>query len=137
MKAAVHHKYGAPEVIEIVDMERPEPKAGEVLVKIHAATVSSGDARLRAFDIPKPYRLIGRLIFGITKPRKPVLGYDFAGTVAALGAGVTRFKVGDAVFGSHGFGSHAEYKCVPEKRRSPTCQRGCGLKKRRRSRLAD
>lgn len=114
MKAAVQRAYGAPEIVSIETVDRPEPKAGEVLVKIHAATVSSGDARLRAFDIPPPFRTIGRLIFGITKPRKPTLGFDFAGTIEALGAGVTRFKLGDAVFGSHGFASHAEYKCVPE-----------------------
>jgi NADPH:quinone reductase-like Zn-dependent oxidoreductase len=112
MKAAVNKRYGPPDVIEIKEVEKPIPKDNEVLIKIYATTVNSGDVRLR-----KPDPFLARLYFGLFKPKIPILGVDLAGVIEAAGKDVTRFKAGDEVFGSsfnHGLASHAEYKCMPE-----------------------
>ncbi|MEO1259984.1 MAG: NAD(P)-dependent alcohol dehydrogenase [Bacteroidota bacterium] len=112
MKAAVYNKYGPPEVVHIQEVQMPIPKDKEVLIKIHATAVSSGDVRLRKAD---PFLV--RLFFGLFKPRVQVLGVDFAGVVEAVGKNVTQYALGDEVFGSafeNGFGSHAEYICMPE-----------------------
>lgn len=114
MKAAVQTAYGAPDVVTILDIAKPVPKAGEVLVRVVATTVTSGDARLRAFRIPAAFWLPARLFIGIFRPRKAVLGSEFSGVVAAVGAGVMRPKVGDHVFGMHVYDVHAEYKVMPE-----------------------
>jgi NADPH:quinone reductase-like Zn-dependent oxidoreductase len=94
----------------------PEPRANEVLVRIAAATVSSGDSRLRAMRLPPGLGVFGRLAFGVRRPRRPVFGMDLAGVVAAVGAGVTRFAVGDRVLGfpRAGFDCHAEFRAVAE-----------------------
>ncbi len=117
MKSAHYPKYGPPEVVQIIEVDKPEPKANEVLIKVHATTVSSGEARVRASNFPPLFWLPGRLMLGIFKPRY-VLGNEVAGVVEAVGSEVTRFQVGDAVFGGigskNGMGAHAEYKCVPE-----------------------
>ena len=117
MKAAICPKYGPPDVVQLVDIPKPTPKANEVLVRIDAASVSSGDARLRAFDFPVVFRLPMRLVLGVTGPRMKILGSQFAGVVEAVGASVTRFKVGDEVFGANGLKSrcHAQYVCIREK----------------------
>lgn len=114
MKAAVQTAYGPPEVVETRDLPTPVPKAGEVLVRVMAATVTSGDARLRAFRVPLGFWLPARLVLGITRPRRAVLGSEFAGVVVETGAGASKFKVGDKVFGMHVFDTHAEYKVLPE-----------------------
>jgi len=116
MKAAVYERYGAPEVVEVRDVPMPQPKANEVLIEIHASTVSSGDWRARSLEMPKGFGALGRLVFGIRKPRQPILGTEFSGRIAAIGANVTRFKVGDEVFGftSAEMGNHAEYRCMAE-----------------------
>lgn len=114
MKAAVQTAYGAPSVVVIRDTPKPVPNDNEVLVKVKATTVTSGDSRMRAFRIPAAFWLPARLIMGVTRPRKAVLGAEFAGTVEAVGKGVSRFKAGDRVFGLHVYGCHAEYKVVPE-----------------------
>src|SRR5262245_44336311 len=98
MKAAVYERYGPPEVVEVRDVERPTPKDGEVLVKIHATTVTSGDWRTRSLELPAGFGFMGRLVFGISKPRQPILGTELAGVIEALGPGVTNFQVGDEVF---------------------------------------
>jgi len=110
MKAAVCTQYGPPEVLQIQTLERPVPKAGEILIKIHAASVNSGDCRLRRAD---PAAV--RLFLGLTRPRKKVLGDVFSGEVVETGAQVTRFKTGDQIFGTTGlrFGAFAEYVCLP------------------------
>jgi NADPH:quinone reductase-like Zn-dependent oxidoreductase len=113
MKAAVYHRYGPPEVIRIEDVRRPEPGANELLVRVKATSVSAGDARLRSARVPPGFGLLMRLGFGITGPRKPTLGWDFAGEVAALGSSVSGFTLGDGVFGVR-MGSHAEYVAVTE-----------------------
>lgn len=111
MKAIVTTKYGAPEVLQMKEVEKPVPGEKAILIKIHATSVSSGDARMRRAD---PFVI--RLIFGFSKPKKPIQGVVIAGEIEAVGSGVTRFKPGDQVFGSSGmaFGAHAEYVAVPE-----------------------
>jgi NADPH:quinone reductase-like Zn-dependent oxidoreductase len=112
MKAVVATGYGLPDALEIREVAKPEPKAGEVLVAVHATTVTRTDCGMLA-----PHPAIGRLVFGWSRPRRPVFGMDFAGVVEALGAGVTTFNVGDRVFGMLGLlelGAHAEYICVPQ-----------------------
>ncbi|MEZ4756670.1 MAG: NAD(P)-dependent alcohol dehydrogenase [Flavobacteriales bacterium] len=111
MKAAVHTRYGSPEVISIARVERPEPKDNEVRIRIHATTVTSGDVRLRKAD---PF--VMRFIFGLFTPKAPILGHELAGVVDAVGGKVNRFKVGDRVFGTTGMrsGTHAEYICIAE-----------------------
>jgi 2-desacetyl-2-hydroxyethyl bacteriochlorophyllide A dehydrogenase len=111
MKAIELTKYGAPEFLQMNEVEKPSPKANEILIKIHASSVSSGDARMRRAD---PF--IIRLIFGFKRPRKPILGVVVAGKIEAIGTSVSNFKIGDEVFGSSGmnFGAHAEYVSVPE-----------------------
>jgi NADPH:quinone reductase-like Zn-dependent oxidoreductase len=116
MKAAVYDRYGPPEVIQIRDVPAPRPRANEVLVQIHATTVSSGDWRARSLEMPGGFGSLGRLVFGVRKPRQPILGTEFSGRIAAVGEKVTRFKVGDEVFGFTGaaMGCHAQYRCVAE-----------------------
>lgn len=108
MKAAVYRKYGPPNVVAIEEVETPSPGDDDVLVKVRATTVTTGDARMRAFRMPRGFGLPGRLGLGIFAPRNTVLGMDFAGDVAAVGRNVTAFKAGDAVFGAAGR-CHAEY----------------------------
>lgn len=116
MKAAIYERYGSPDVVEIRDVPIPYPKANEVLVEIHATTVSSGDWRARSLEMPRGFGVLGRLVFGIRKPRQPILGTEFSGHVSAVGLKVTRFRVGDEVFGFAGAaaGSHAEYRSIAE-----------------------
>ena len=115
MKAAIFHRYGPPEVIRLAEVPTPAPKPGEVQIRIHATTVSSADWRLRSAKVPFGFGLMVRLMFGITGPRQPILGRELSGTVSALGPGVTRFGLGDAViaYPSTTGGAHAEYICVP------------------------
>jgi NADPH:quinone reductase-like Zn-dependent oxidoreductase len=113
MKAAVYKQYGGPEVIRMAEIARPRPGKGEILVRIGAAGVTTADWRLRAAAFPGVISAVaGRLMFGVFRPRKRVLGSDFAGTVAEVGAGVTEFAVGDRVFGFQFGGAHAEYATV-------------------------
>jgi len=117
VKAIVYDRYGPPEVLRVADVPKPEPKAGEVLVKVRAAAVTRADAATRNANRTsgRAISMISRLVSGVRGPRQPILGTDFAGEVAALGEAVTEFKVGDAVFGSTGFrfGSWAECVTVP------------------------
>jgi NADPH:quinone reductase-like Zn-dependent oxidoreductase len=117
MRAAVCERYGPPEVVRISNVPTPVPAEGEVLVKAFATTVNSGDARLRAMRVPRGLSLPVRLTSGITKPRKPILGFEMAGKVEAVGTGATEFQPGDRVVASRGFdfGCHAEYATVGEK----------------------
>lgn len=112
MKAASYERYGAPEVVTLIDVPRPVPKPNDLLIRITATTVNSGDARLRRADFGSPlFTLLGRLFVGIFKPRKHVLGTSLAGVVEAIGDEVVQFKVGDRVFASAGMGmgAHAEF----------------------------
>lgn len=110
MKAMVYATYGRPDVVKLQELTRPTPGPGEVLVRIRAALVTPSDAVSRAGT---PY--FARLYFGLTRPKFPVLGSEFAGEIAAVGSGVTRFRVGDEVIGGDKtLGAHAEFLCVPE-----------------------
>jgi NADPH:quinone reductase-like Zn-dependent oxidoreductase len=116
MKAIVCTHYGPPEVLELQEVAKPTPKDNEVLVKVCATAVTSGDARVRSFTVPLSYWLPARLALGLSKPKKAILGSVFAGEVEAVGKAVTRFQQGDQVFGStgHDFGAYAEYLCLSE-----------------------
>jgi NADPH:quinone reductase-like Zn-dependent oxidoreductase len=108
MRAVVQDRYGPPEILRIADVERPVPEAGEVLVRVHATTVTRSDTGLRGGQYP-----FTRVITGLRRPKKPGVGNEFAGVVAEVGAGVTEFAVGDDVFGIEG-GANAEYVVVRE-----------------------
>ncbi len=116
MKAIVYERYGSPEVLELRDVPKPIPGDDEVLIKVHATTVTSGDWRARSLDVPAGFGLISRLVLGVWKPRQPILGTELAGEVESVGKDVSKFKVGDQVFAFAGvrMGCHAEYKCMPE-----------------------
>lgn len=114
MKAVLSSKSGPPEVLKVVEREKPSPGPGEVLVKVHTATVTSGDVKMRRF--PRLVLWVVGLFAGF-KPMK-TSGVEYAGTVEAVGDDVTAFKVGDAVCGTTTgltYGANAEYVCVPEK----------------------
>lgn len=118
MKAIVANQYGGPEVLQLKEVGKPQPKDNEVLIKVHATTVTMGDFRMRSFTVPPVFWLPARLTLGITKPKQPIYGMEFAGRVESIGKNVTRFKIGDQVFAStltENFGAYAEYKCLPEK----------------------
>ena len=109
MKAITHDRYGPPEVLRIKEVERPEPKEDEVLVRVVASTMNRTDCGLRSAEL-----IISRLFTGLLRPRQRNSGMEFSGVVEAVGPAVTGFAVGDAVFGVKGFGAHAEYACIRE-----------------------
>ncbi|MGB1285672.1 MAG: NAD(P)-dependent alcohol dehydrogenase [Aggregatilineales bacterium] len=112
MKAILYTEYGSPDVLQLCDIEKPVPKAGEVLIKIHAVSANPLDWHLMRGE---PF--LARLENGFRKPKNPRLGADIAGTVEAVGSGITQFQSGDAVFGdcfNTGLGGFSEYVIVPE-----------------------
>ncbi|WP_458354495.1 NAD(P)-dependent alcohol dehydrogenase [Peribacillus frigoritolerans] len=116
MKAMVCTKYGSPDVLELKEVVKPTPKDKEILVKVHASTVASGDIRVRGFKSPFLLWLPMRIFLGLRKPRKPILGVELSGEIEDTGRNVTKFKKGDQIFAMTGmnFGAHAEYTCLPE-----------------------
>jgi NADPH:quinone reductase-like Zn-dependent oxidoreductase len=117
MKAAICTKYGLPEVIIIQDIPKPSPNKHQILVKVMATAVNSGDVRTRSLDANGVLKFLMRIVLGWSKPRKPVLGTVFSGIVESVGSHVSKFKAGDKVFGMTGFqfSTHAEYIVVSEK----------------------
>jgi NADPH:quinone reductase-like Zn-dependent oxidoreductase len=117
VKAIVYTEFGPPEVLKQKEVEKPDPKDNEVLVKVSAVGVTVGDCRMRAFNVPFFFKIPAMFMFGFTKPKKPILGGDFAGEVEKVGKDVKNFTPGDLVFGSTGFtmGAYAEYLVLPEK----------------------
>jgi NADPH:quinone reductase-like Zn-dependent oxidoreductase len=116
MRAAVYSRYGSADVVEVKQVPKPLPRDGEILIRVRATTVTTGDWRARSLELPRGFGLMGRLMFGIFGPRQPILGTELAGDVEAVGKKVTRFRVGDHViaFSDSRMGAHAEYKCMPE-----------------------
>ncbi len=116
MKAAVYHHYGPPEVVRVEDVPRPDPRDEEVLIQVRATTVSSGDWRVRSLEVPRGFGPLARPMFGVRRPRQPILGTELAGTIAAVGRNVTRFRIGQAVFAFPGtdMGGHAEFRTMAE-----------------------
>ena len=119
MKAIVYTEYGPPEVLHLKEVEKPTPKDNDILVRVHATTVTIGDTIMRSLKIPGPcwQQLLSRLYLGIRKPKRTILGMELAGKIESVDGKVTRFKPGDPVFASTfavNFGGYAEYKCLPE-----------------------
>lgn len=117
MRAVVWTKYGGPDGLEIREVQKPVPEAGEVLIRNYATTVTSGDCELRGFRPLSVFLIPMRIYIGLVRPRRmQILGQELAGVVEAVGTDVTRFKVGDEVFAATGFrlGAHAEYTCLPQ-----------------------
>jgi NADPH:quinone reductase-like Zn-dependent oxidoreductase len=117
MKAIVHTGYGPPDELQLKEVEKPVPKEDQVLIKIHATTVTTSDCNIRNLTfVPKLFLLPMRMQFGFNKPKVNILGVDLAGEITAVGQDVERFKVGDQVFGTPdpAYGAHAEYVCIPE-----------------------
>ena len=117
MKAVIWTKYGAPDGLQLAELPKPVPRRGEFLVRIRATAIAAGDCELRALRFSLGLRILVRLIMGPLRPRRKVLGQEFAGDVEAIGDGVTRFRVGEAVFGTTGFrfGAYAEFVALPER----------------------
>ena len=119
MKAMVYTEYGPPEVFHLKEVEKPSPKDNEILVKVYATTISFAAIIARSGKHPdsKLFSYASRLMFGLRKPKKTILGYEFAGEIESVGKDVTLFTKGDQVFGTTTgleFGAYAEYVCVPE-----------------------
>ncbi len=118
MKAIVYTKYGPPDVLQFKEVEKPTPKDNEVLIKVHATSVTIGDVIVRRGKHPtsKFQTLMLHIMLGIKKPKRPILGMELAGEVESIGKDVKRFKKGDQVFASTEmkFGAYAEYKFLPE-----------------------
>jgi NADPH:quinone reductase-like Zn-dependent oxidoreductase len=123
MKAVVYTEYGSPDVLHLKEIEKPTPKDNEILIRVHATSIGTGEIWVRnfkaisprKFSMPAALWLPARLTFGFNKPKKQILGSEFAGEIEAVGKEVKRFKAGDPVFGYRGmnFGANAEYLCMP------------------------
>ncbi len=116
MKAIVCTKYGPPDVLQLKEVEKPIPKDNEVLIRVHAATVTKGDCELRSLKLPLLWKLFVRIGFGFRRPRKKILGQELAGEIESVGKAVRLFKKGDQVFANTGLrlGAWAECSCLPQ-----------------------
>jgi NADPH:quinone reductase-like Zn-dependent oxidoreductase len=116
MKAAICTKYGPPEVLKIVERDKPTPKDDEVLIKVFAASVTNSDIFIRSSAVPLRIRIPMRIMIVITRPRNDILGEVLSGEIVQVGSRIRRFHVGDQIFGLTGFslGAYADYKCMKE-----------------------
>jgi NADPH:quinone reductase-like Zn-dependent oxidoreductase len=116
LRAIVWRRYGPPEGLYLEEVAKPSPRDNELLIRVHATTVAAGDCELRALRFSLGLRLLVRILMGLTKPRPKILGQEFAGEVESVGPRVRRFRAGDPVFGTtgFGFGAYAEYVCLAE-----------------------
>ncbi|MEQ8469824.1 MAG: NAD(P)-dependent alcohol dehydrogenase [Marinoscillum sp.] len=116
MKAVIFNQFGAANELHIADIEKPTPKSNEVLIRIHATSVTAEDPKMRGFNHPPLLKIPVGLMFGFKKPKNPILGMEFSGIIESMGLAVKTYKAGDQVFGYTGlsFGAYAEYKCMPE-----------------------
>ena len=119
MKAIVYTKYGPADVLHLKEVEKPTPKENEILVKVYATTVNYAARLVRSGKHPdkKLFTFMLRMMYGLRKPKRPILGYEFAGEIEAVGKDVTLFKKGDQVYGTTTglkIGAYAEYVCLPE-----------------------
>ncbi len=116
MKAIVYTQYGPPEVLRLAEVEKPVPRDDEVLIRVHASTVTAADFRCRSFTVPLSFWIPARLFLGIVRPKRPILGAELSGEIVETGKDVTRFKTGDQIFSATigRFGGYAEYTCLPE-----------------------
>jgi NADPH:quinone reductase-like Zn-dependent oxidoreductase len=118
MKAMIWTQYGSPDVLQLQEVEKPEPRDNEVLIKIYGASVTAGDCEIRSLDLPFLFRIPIRIYAGIKKPNRiKILGQELSGKIESVGKDVKLFKVGDEIFASTGFnmGAYGEYICLPEK----------------------
>jgi NADPH:quinone reductase-like Zn-dependent oxidoreductase len=124
MKAIICPAYGPPEVLRLTEVERPTPAADEVCIKVHATAVTASDIFIRGSKIPLRYRVPMRLMIGVTRPRKSIIGLVLAGEIESVGQRIRRFAPGDQVYGitCFGLGAYAEYKCMRE---TDSNQDGC------------
>jgi NADPH:quinone reductase-like Zn-dependent oxidoreductase len=117
MKAIVYTEYGPPDVLRLEEVAKPTPRNNELLIRIHATTVTAGDVNARGFTfMPPGFGPLARIMFGLRKPKKYILGTELAGEIDSVGRDVSKFQVGDQVFALDGFGMgcYAEYRCMPE-----------------------
>jgi len=116
MKAIMYRRFGSPDVLEFVEIPKPTPKDHEVLIKVRATTVTAADWRCRSKILPKGWGFVAPLVLGFSRPRRPILGTELSGDVESVGKGITKFKVGDAVFGFPGLamGCYVAYRCMAE-----------------------
>jgi NADPH:quinone reductase-like Zn-dependent oxidoreductase len=117
MKAIVYTEYGPPDVLHLAEVEKPAPKDNEVLIRIYATAVTTGDCNARgSVFVPRGFGLVQRLVFGLRRPKRTILGLDLAGEIEEVGKDVKLFRKGDQVFGAAGasMGAYAEYVCLPE-----------------------
>jgi NADPH:quinone reductase-like Zn-dependent oxidoreductase len=116
MKAIVCTKYGPPEVLQLKEVKKPMPMDNEVLIKIHGTAVTASDIFIRSSELPIRFLIPMRLMLGLTKPRKSIIGLVLSGEIESVGKYIKRFRTGDQVYGLTGFGlgAYAEYKCMKE-----------------------
>lgn len=116
MKAVQCVKYGPPEVLQPVEMPKPIPKKDEVLIRLHASAVTASDLYIRGIDIPLNFKIPMRIMLGIFRPRKKVIGIVYSGVIESVGTSINQFKPNDEVYGMTGFslGTYAQYKCMKE-----------------------
>lgn len=116
MKAIICTKYGPPEVLQAVNIPTPSPKDNEILVETYATTVTAGDCVVRSFNMPKGFKLLGRLAIGFSKPRNQILGAELSGKIIELGKNVRKFNIGDdvIVYRNKKYGGYAEFCCIAE-----------------------